>query len=169
MRGRVVTRQLRGGQRVVEVDGDVDLDGVEGDMDLRALSGGRVDARLVDGSIRAEDLRSDIVRLVTTTGEIVLLGLIRPGAHYDLRSYAGDVRVVPAADSAGFALRARAAKPLASDLPLRGGRREGDWLRADYVSRRPAPRARAALVELSSVLGQVTIQIQPRSAPSELR
>jgi hypothetical protein len=167
--GGVVTRQLRGGQRVAAVEGDVDLDGVEGDMDLRNLGGGRVDARVVDGTIRAEDLRSGFVRLVTTTGQIVLLGMIRPGAHYDLRSYAGDVRVIPTGDTP-FALRARSSKPLASDMPLRGARREGDWLLAEYAARRSPPaRARTALVELSSVLGVVEIQIQPRTAPAELR
>jgi hypothetical protein len=167
--GGVVTRQLRGGQRVAAVEGDVDLDGVEGDMDLRNVGGGRVDARVVDGTIRAEDLRSGVVRLVTTTGQIVLLGMIRPGCHYDLRSYAGDVRVVPTGDNA-FALRARSGKPMATDVPLRGSRREGDWLLAEYVAKRSAPaRTRAALVELSSVLGVVEIQIQPRTSPAELR
>src|SRR5215831_17917643 len=78
--GGDVTRQLRGGQRVAAVEGDVDLDGVEGDMDLRNLGGGRVDARVVDGTIRAEDVHSGFVRLVTTTGQIVLLGVLRPGA-----------------------------------------------------------------------------------------
>ena len=107
VRGGVVTRQLRGGQRVAAVEGDVDLDGVEGDMDLRNLGGGRVDAHVVDGTIRAEDLRSGLVRLVTTTGQIVLIGMIRPGAHYDLRSYAGDVRVVPTATPRSCCGRAR--------------------------------------------------------------
>jgi hypothetical protein len=169
VRGGVVTRQLRGGQRVAAVEGDVDLDGVEGDMDLRDLGGGRVDARLVDGSIRAEALRSALVRLVTTTGQIVLIGVIRPGVHYDLRSYAGDVRVIPVGDSAPFELRARSATPVSSDLPLRGSRRDGDWLRAEYVARRAPTRVRAALLELSSVLGHVNIEIQPRNPPAELR
>ena len=74
-----MTRQLRGGQKLAAVEGDVDLDGVEGDMDLRDLGGGRVDARVVDGSIRAEDVRSGFVRLVTTTGEIVLRRGDTPG------------------------------------------------------------------------------------------
>jgi hypothetical protein len=169
VRGGVVTRQLRGGQRVAAVEGDVDLDGVEGDMDLRNLGGGRVDARVVDGTIRAEDLRSGMVRLVTTTGQIVLVGMIRPGAHYDLRSYAGDVRVIPTTETA-FELRARSARPLDSALPLRASRRDGDWLRANYVGRRAQPRTRTALLELSSVLGGVNIEIQPRmAAPAELR
>jgi len=171
VRGGVVTRQLRGGQRVAAVDGDVELDGVEGDMDLRDVAGGRVDAHLVDGSIRGEDIRSGLVRLVTTTGQIVLIGMIRPAAHYDLRSYAGDVRVVAVGDPAPFALRARSAgsRSLSIDgnVPLSAARREGDWLRAEYVTRRaPVHAARAALVEVSSIMGQVRLEIQPRNAES---
>jgi len=167
--GGVVTRQLRGGQRVAAVEGDVDLDGVEGDMDLRNIGGGRVDARVVDGTIRAEDLRSGFVRLVTTTGQIVLLGVLRPGGHYDLRSYAGDVRILTTGETPAFELRARSKRPLETDAPLRGSRREGEWLRAEYVGRRPQPHTRSALLEVSSVLAGVTLQIQPRTVPAELR
>jgi hypothetical protein len=113
-------------------------------------------------------MRSGLVRLVTTTGQIVLVGMIRPGGHYDLRSYAGDVRVLPTAETA-FELRARSPAPIESDVPLRASRREGDWLLARYVGRRAPTPARTALVELTSVLGQVSIQIQPRTAPAELR
>jgi len=159
VRGGVVTHQLRGGQKLAAVEGDVDLDGVEGDMDLKDLGGGRVDARLVDGSIHAEDIRDDFVRLVTTTGQIVLIGMLRPAAHYDLRSYAGDVRFLPTGDSVPFTLRERSATPLDSTVPLRGSRRDGDWLRAEYLGRRAQPRPRPALVELSSTLGGVVIQV----------
>jgi Putative adhesin len=166
--GGVVTRQLRGGQSVTGVEGDVDLDGVEGDMDLRRLGGGRVDARLVDGSIRAEDVRSAWVRLTTTTGEIVLLGVIRPGAHYDLRSYTGDVRVLAVGEPAPFELRARSATAPESAFPLRGTHRQGEWLHAVSMSTPArgsrANLARTALLEVSSVLGHVRIQIQPRPA-----
>ncbi|HVZ85742.1 MAG TPA: hypothetical protein VHG72_02160 [Polyangia bacterium] len=160
VRGGLVTHQLRGGQRLAAVEGDVDLDGVEGDMDLKDLAGGRVDARLVDGNIRAEDVRADFVRLVTTTGQVVLIGMIRPAAHYDLRSYAGDVRFTPVGDLAPFELRARSAGPLQTAVRLQGSRRDGEWLRAEYLGRHPAPHPRTALVELSSVLGRVMIQPQ---------
>lgn len=157
VRGGVVTHQLRGGQRVAEVEGDVDLDGVEGDLDLKNLAGGRIDARVVDGNIRAEDVRADFVRLVTTTGAVVLLGVMRPAAQYDVRSYAGDVRV--AAGDTPFELRARSATPLtATAVVLRGTRRDGEWLRAQYAGRRAAARQRPALLELSSTLGSVVIQ-----------
>ena len=138
VRGGVVTHQLRGGQKVAAVEGDVDLDGVEGDMDLKNLGGGRVDARLVDGNIHAEDIRDDFVRLVTTTGQIVLIGVIRPAAHYDLRSYAGDVRFQPTGDPAPFELRARSATAARQ-------RRPTSWfpprrrVAARRVSRAPPP------------------------------
>jgi hypothetical protein len=160
VRGGVVTRQLRGGQRLAAVEGNVDLDGVEGDMDLKDLNGGRVDARLVDGSIRAEDVRADLVRLVTTTGQIVLIGLIRPGAHYDLRSYGGDVRYVATGGSASFELRARSTSPLDARVPLHNVRRDGAWMLAEYLGRR-GTRAHPALLELSSALCRV--MIQPRT------
>jgi hypothetical protein len=163
IRGGVITRQLKGGQTVSAVDGDVDLDGVEGDLDVHGVGGGRLDARMVDGSIRAEDVRSALVRLTTTTGEILFVGLIRPGAHYDLRSYTGDVRVIPVADQtgfrAGFELRARSALPVESGLAMRTLWQRGDRLHAEVMPHRTgSSSAQAAIVELSSVFGRVIIQ-----------
>jgi hypothetical protein len=155
--GGVVTRQLRGGQRVAGVEGDVDLDGVEGDLDLSRLGGGRVDARVVDGNIRAEDVRSAWVRLRTTTGGIVLLGVLKPGAHYDLRSYAGDVRVLAVGEPPTFELRSRSAAPVESRYALRAVRRQGEWTRAFSGT-----GGRPALLEVSSTLARVVIQ--PRTA-----
>jgi hypothetical protein len=166
VRGPVVTRQLRGGQSVSGVEGDVDLDGVEGDMDVRRVAGGRASARVVDGNIRADDVRAGWVRLQTTTGEVVLLGPVRAGAHYDLRSYAGDVRVLAVGDLPAVELRARSATPLETPYPLRGSRRQGEWLRA-RLGASPvssgAAATRTALLEVSSVLAHVVIQ---PSAPS---
>jgi len=164
VRGGVVTRQLRGGQSVSGVEGNVDLDGVEGDMNLRRLAGGRVEARLVDGNIHADEVRSTWVRLQTTTGEIVLLGPLRAGAHYDLRSYAGDVRVLALGDAPVFELRARSGVPLETAFALRGVRRQGEWLRA--MAGPNVPDGRVALLEVSSVLARVVIQ--PSSATAEL-
>jgi hypothetical protein len=164
VRGGVVTRQLRGGQTVSAVDGDVDLDGVEGEMSLRGVGGGHVDARMVDGNIRAEDIRSAVVRLTTTTGAIVFVGLLRPTAHYDLRSYAGDVRIIPVVDPSGFELHARSPFPVESTLPLRTVWRQGERVHAVVASASPAGRRpsagapQGALVEISSVLGRVVIQ-----------
>jgi hypothetical protein len=176
VRGGVITRQLKGGQTVSAVDGDIDLDGVEGDMDLRALGGGRLDARMVDGSIRAEDVRSALVRLTTTTGQIVFIGLLRPGAHYDLRSYAGNIHVIPVVGPTGFELRSRSAFPLESALAMRTLWRQGDRLHAQVggaggagaaARRRPsAPAQETALLEISSVLGRV--MIQPRDGGDNL-
>ena len=170
IRGRVVTRQLRGGQSVVAVDGDLDLDGVEGQMRLDGVGGSRVEARIVDGDIRAEDIRSDDVRLASTTGTVVLLGIIRPHAHYDLRSYQGDVRLGVAGAPAGFELRARSGLTLSSVVNLRTLWRQADRMRAvaspvgsPAAAVSPDPTARP-IVELTSVLGRVVVD-----APETLR
>jgi hypothetical protein len=169
VRGGVVTRQLKGGQTVTAVDGDVDLDGVEGDLDVHGVGGGRLDARMVEGSIRAEDIRSALVRLTTTTGEILFVGLLRPSAHYDLRSYTGDVRVIPVIDRGGFELRARSAFPVESGFVMRTLWQRGDRLHAEVLPRRHGGAAAQAapLVELSSVFGRVIIQ--PRAGGETLR
>ena len=145
VRGGVVTRQLKGGQTVSAVDGDIDLDGVEGDLDVHGVGGGRLDARMVDGSIRAEDIRSALVRLTSTTGEIVFIGLLRPGAHYDLRSYTGDVRVIPVIDRSGFELRARSAFPVESGLAMRKLWQHGDRLHAEVAAAGPGKLGGAGL------------------------
>jgi len=169
VRGGVVTRQLKGGQTVTSVDGDIDLDGVEGDLDVRGVGGGRLDARMVDGSIRAEDVRSALVRLTTTTGEIVFVGLLRPRAHYDLRSYTGDVRMIPVIDRGGFELHARSAFPVESGLAMRTLWQRGDRLHAEVLPKgRGSSAAQAApLVELTSVFARVIIQ--PRTSDEALR
>jgi hypothetical protein len=169
VRGGVVTRQLKGGQTVSAVDGDIDLDGVEGDLDVHGVGGGRLDARMVDGSIRAEDIRSALVRLTSTTGEIVFIGLLRPGAHYDLRSYTGDVRVIPVIDRSGFELRARSAFPVESGLAMRKLWQHGDRLHAEVLPRGQGSSAAQAspLVELTSVFARVIIQ--PRTGGETIR
>lgn len=181
IRGRVVTRQLRGGQSVAAVDGDVELDGVEGQMRLERVGGARVEVRIVDGDIRAEDLRSDQVLLASTLGDVVLVGIVRPRAHYELRSYQGEVRFGVTSAPVGFELRARSGLPMSALLALKTTWRQGDRLRAlvgaiprasgdtdtgtgtdgstAYTANRAAP-----IVELTSVIGRVVVD-----SPQSLR
>ncbi len=163
--GRVITHQLRGGQTVAAVEGDVDLDGVEGHMQLDRLGGTRVEARVVDGDIRADDIRSDEVRLSATTGAVVLFGVLRPGGHYDLRSYGGEVRVAVVAAPAGFELRARSPVPISSSIALATLWQKGDRLRAVTpelaAGQGGANMGRRPIVELSSVLGRVIVDSTP--------
>ena len=136
------------------------LDGVEGDLDLRNVGGGRVDARVVDGTIRAEDLRSGYVRLVTTTGQIVLFG--HDPARLPLRPAQLRGRRARRADRGHGVRPARALVEAAGDGRAAAGVAPGGRLAAGRVRvarRSPPARARAALVELSSVLGGVEIQI----------
>jgi len=163
--GRVITHQLRGGQTVAQVEGDVDLDGVEGHMQLDRLGGTRVEARVVDGDIRADDIRADEVRLSATTGAVVLFGVLRPQGHYDLRSYGGEVRVAVVGAPAGFELRARSPVPVVSSIPLATLWQKGDRLRAVTTTVAAVHGANAAdhrpVVELSSVLGRVVVDSAP--------
>jgi hypothetical protein len=170
--GRVITHQLRGGQSVAAVEGDVDLDGVEGHMHLDRLGGTRVEARVVDGDIRADDLRSDDVRLSATTGAVVLFGVLRPHAHYDLRSYGGEVRLAVVGAPAGFELRARSSVPVVSAIPLATLWQKGDRMRAvtasagarggmTTTSTAATGTSGRPIVELSSVLGRVVVDSVP--------
>ena len=163
--GRVVTHQLRGGQTLVDIDGDVDVDGVEGHMQLERLAGARVEARVVDGDIHAEDIRSDEVRLSATTGAVILVGVLRPRAHYDLRSYGGDVRLAIMGAPAGFELRSRSPSPIASTIRLRTLWREGDRLRAAAPPMGAGTAVESAearpIVELSSLQGRVVLEPAP--------
>lgn len=165
--GRVITHQLRGGQTVAQVEGDVDLDGVEGNMQLDRLGGTRVEARVVDGDIRADDIRADEVRLSATTGAVVLFGVLRPQGHYDLRSYGGEVRVAVVGAPAGFELRARSPVPVISAIPLVTLWQKGDRLRAvttTVAAMHPSANNLAdhrPVVELSSVLGRVVVDSAP--------
>lgn len=173
--GRIITRQLRGGQTVAAVEGDVDLDGVEGHMQLERVGGTRVEVRVVDGDIRAEDIRADEVRLSATTGAVVLFGVLRPHAHYDLRSYGGDVRVAVVGAPAGFELRARSRVPVITSMPLVTLWQKGDRMRAVTPARGIAAASTVGgpwayggtngggrpVVELSSVLGRVVVESAP--------
>jgi hypothetical protein len=173
--GRIITHQLRGGQTVAAVEGDVDLDGVEGHMQLERVGGTRVEARVVDGDIRAEDIRADEVRLSATTGAVVLFGVLRPHAHYDLRSYGGEVRVAVVGAPAGFELRARSRVPVITSMPLVTLWQKGDRMRAVTPARGTAAAPTVGgpwayggasgggrpVVELSSVLGRVVVESAP--------
>jgi len=173
VRGNVVTHQLRGQQQVASVEGDVQLDGVEGTMDLQGLGGGHLDARLVDGNIRAEDIRSEGVRLVTTTGDILFVGLVQPSHRYELRTYEGNVLFFPGERAQSFVMRTRAGADPSSALPMRVLTREGPQLQAvigtggvgrehtwqlTHGAAREGERAGdRPLVEIASTLGRVMI------------
>jgi hypothetical protein len=105
--GAVVTRAVRGNQTVASVEGSVDLDGVAGDLDVVQVRGQKLNAKTVDGSIRAHQVRAEVVRLATSAGEVWLLDVaLVPGGRYELSTFDGGIRVRPEAP-AGFELQAR--------------------------------------------------------------
>jgi hypothetical protein len=94
--GQVTSRTLRGSQTVASVQGSVELDGVAGDLDLMQVNGERLVARTVEGSIRVNKVRAQMVRLSTTAGEIWLLDLqTGGGGRYELSTFDGGIRLRP--------------------------------------------------------------------------
>jgi hypothetical protein len=141
-------------------------------MQLADLEGTRVEARIVDGDIRADDIRSDEVRLSATTGAVVLLGLLRPRAHYDLHSYSGEVRLAVAGAPVGFDLRASSPFAIVSAIPLQTLWQKGDRMRAVAAATRGRAERGQVLpdvrpvVELGSSLGRVVLEVAALPPPS---
>lgn len=115
--GKVRSSALSGRQRLSAIRGDVEADGVSGDVDLDTVSGAVAEARVVEGTVTAREVSAHVVRLFSTSGGVVLVGTLRPGARYELTSLDGDVqlRLAPAP----FSLSARGQK-IHSAFALRG-------------------------------------------------
>jgi hypothetical protein len=91
--GAVRTNALRGRQQLSAIRGDVEADGVAGDLELIQVDGQVLVARVVDGHITARDLRTPVVRLLSTAGGVVLIGSLRTGGRYELTALEGDVKL----------------------------------------------------------------------------
>lgn len=88
--------------RVEGVRGDVSLFAVDGDVELRDAEGD-VSAQSVDGDIRLLRVRASKVKASTTDGDVVFVGPLRDGGHYELHTHDGDIQIgVPTDASATF-------------------------------------------------------------------
>ncbi len=129
--GKVVSNSVKGKQLLSSIKGDVEADGVTGDLELDTVDGDTLDAKLVEGQITARQVRTQVVHLFSTSGGIVMVGTIRAGALYDLRTEAGDIKLV--LDRAPFSVTARAPNGrVESGFAVRGewlpNRLHGDFL-----------------------------------------
>jgi hypothetical protein len=106
--GEVHTNALRGKQRLTSIRGNVEADGVTGDVELDTIDGEVLEARVVDGQIVARKIHTPLVRLLSQSGGVVLMGSTRPGARYEVTALNGDVRMV--LQRAPFTVNARAPK-----------------------------------------------------------
>jgi DUF4097 and DUF4098 domain-containing protein YvlB len=104
--GKVTSNTVKGKQRLSSIRGEVEADGVTGDMELDSVDGDSLDAKVVEGQITARRVTTHVVHLFSTSGGIVFVGSIRPGALYDLKAEEGDVKLI--LDRVPFTVTARA-------------------------------------------------------------
>ncbi|HUS65890.1 MAG TPA: hypothetical protein VMZ28_15165 [Kofleriaceae bacterium] len=89
--GKVVTHALKGRQSLSAIRGDVLAAGESGDVDFDTIDGEVLEARVVEGTITGKGVRTQVVRLFSTAGGIVLVGSLRAGSRYELTALDGDV------------------------------------------------------------------------------
>jgi hypothetical protein len=70
LEGAVVTRGRRSNQRITYVHGDLDVDDLEGEVELKHITGDRVVARLLRGTLRAERVAARSVSLQALMGRV---------------------------------------------------------------------------------------------------
>jgi hypothetical protein len=145
--GKVTSNSVKGKQHLSAIHGDVEADGVDGDLELDTVDGDTLDAKLVDGQITARRVTTQVVHLYSTSGGIVFVGSIRPGALYDLRVDEGDVRMQ--LERAPFSILARAGGRVSSGFAV-VGRSLPKLLQGDYLGG-------GAKLELTSVRGNVVV------------
>jgi hypothetical protein len=132
--GRVQTNADFGRQRLSSIRGSVDAHTLKGDMDLESLDGEQVDARVAEGQITARDLHAAMVRLLSTAGNIVLIGTLRPGGRYELTALDGDVQL--RLQRGPFRVNARG-EEVRTALPIRPVAQSRALLRGELAG--PAP------------------------------
>lgn len=145
IQGRVSTHALSGRQRLSSIRGDVVAEGEHGDLDLDTVDGDLLDARVVEGQISARAVRTPVVRLFSTLGGIVMVGMLRSGGRYDLNAGDGDIRLT--LTEAPFTVHARAGKVVKSGFRLVGQVAPAQ-VQADHLGGGP-------LLELTSARGSV--------------
>ena len=91
VKGPVTTISTRGRQRLTGVAGVVSADDTYGDLALDTISGDALAARVHRGSVTATHIRSQVVSITTTFGDIQFRGELLAGGRYELRSYQGNV------------------------------------------------------------------------------
>jgi hypothetical protein len=148
--GEVRTAALKGKQRLSAIHGNVEADGVTGDVELDAIEGEILEAKVVEGQITARRVRSALVRLFSSSGGVVLIGTVRPGARYEVTTQEGDVRMV--LERAPFSVVARApAGNVKSKLVLDHAVGSPTTLRGDFLGG-------GAQLELTSLRGNVLLE-----------
>jgi hypothetical protein len=102
-RGDVVVEDAASRVEISALNGDVEVTGVAGDLHIgNVLSGdvrvrrvtGEVDVKTVSGEIDLRDVRSRLVRVSSTSGDITFEGTIDANGRYELQAHSGDIDLI---------------------------------------------------------------------------
>ena len=151
--GAVITRAVRGSQRLVGLRGLVSAEHGFGPVSLDEIDGDFLAARVHHGSVDARHIRSHAARIMTTFGDIHFRGELWAGGQYELRSREGNV---DARVGGSFALDAQTRRGRIESRVslLRLAPREEGRLRGVYEA---GSGALPAGLEMSSVSGVVRV------------
>ncbi|HEY0969614.1 MAG TPA: DUF4097 family beta strand repeat-containing protein [Gemmatimonadales bacterium] len=124
--GDVTVRGVGGLASVHSVSGDVSVSRVDGDLTARSVSGdvqvsdvsGDVRAGTVSGEIELEGLRSRVVTVKSTSGDIDFAGVLAPDGRYELRSHSGNITVSVPSDAAANVSFSTFSGSFESDFPV---------------------------------------------------
>ncbi len=152
IKGKVHTNADFGRQRLSSITGDVDAHGVTGDLELDTVDGDVLEANVVDGQITARDVRTPVVRLLSTAGGIVFIGTVRAGGRYELTAMDGDVRLE--LERVPFTIAARASLKVKSSFQLVGKVTPRD-VRGEFLGGGPQ-------LELTALHGNVLVSPRPQ-------
>jgi hypothetical protein len=149
VKGTVSTTGMRGKQRLTDVSGSVTADETYGDVALDGITGARLAARVHRGTVTATRVRTEVVSITTTFGDIHFQGELAAAGRYELRSYRGDVVV---RTSGAFEVEAWSRDGRVEPTVSLGGlRRDGGRLFGSF-----GQAERPAVLLLSSTVGRVT-------------
>ncbi len=89
--GNVESRIRKGDQEFAQLFGNLNVHGVDGDLQLDGITGKRLDAALVRGTIHGDKLKLDTMNVHAVYGDISLIAEFVPGGKYIITSRRGNV------------------------------------------------------------------------------
>ncbi len=104
---------------------DVRVSNYSGDLTLRNVKARSLDVTTISGEARLTEVTAERAAVKTLSGDVQYNGPFARGGHYEFSAHSGDVRLIPAANSAGFEIDARTfSGDVRCDLPLTLSRTE---------------------------------------------
>ena len=88
--GRLDVNTVSGGVTTSSVSGDVEISTVNGDVRITDVRG-NVNIGSVSGDIQMRGVTASLVRVKTTSGDVVYDGVIDPAGRYEFNTHSGDI------------------------------------------------------------------------------